>query len=288
MGFSNYDAFLNEATVNGNVQDWFFAKVTAAGGTGTAGRWYEYLTATGIPSAISLSGTAGVGTQLTRSTSGAMPLNSDVSSDTRHLLNMGAWTPASTIHPGVLILADFLFYYPSLVVTGTPTTLDNTATIPRYTDGVGVHAMCCVHTAIGAASPALTFTFTSVDTAGSTSSSQTGILTSPGNSAPTTTLFLSNGSPFLPIPSGKVGVKSVQSYTIGSGTTGTVDLVLFKPLAEIPLTAQYGLSEREFMFQLVSLPQIKDGACLGFILQVGGAMATSSLVMGRYQYAWGG
>lgn len=287
MGFSSVDNLLDEVTVNGNTNEFWFNKVSSNGATSAAGRFHEFFTATGMPGAGSWSGSAGAGAALSSSTTGAIPLiEGDVSTATRHLLNMAAYTTASAVAPANLYLVDLLSYIPACVVTGTPTTL-TPASLTRYTGGIGVRAFVAVQSALGAASPVLTLTYTAVDSAGSTSS-QSATLTSPANSAPISTLFQNSGNPFLPLAAGKVGLTKVDSYTLSSGTTGTVAIVLCKPIAQIPIVATYLLSERDFVSQLPSLPRIYDDACLGLVLGLGGSMVTLSHIGGKLQYGWGG
>jgi len=284
MGFSSVDDLVNEITTNGKFQRANFQKTNSAGATSAAGRWHCTWNWTGIPTQGTYSGTAGVATQMTRTTTGALNVNADVASDTRHLLSMNAYTSSTVITPATLILCDFLLYYPSCVVTGAPTTLDNTATLPRYTNGEGVMCFIDVQTAHGAASPALTLNYRDQGDADQAASFA---MTSPVNSAPVSTLYAYNGGPFLPLAAGDRGVKRINSYTLASGTTGTVSFVLAKPLAEIPLLAANTASERDFLSQLPALPQIQDGACLGFIMLIGGAMTTNQTVMGKIEYGWG-
>lgn len=283
MGFSSVDDLVTEVT-GGKYASVRYQKTNSAGATSAAGRAHSLFTWTGIPTAGSYSGTAGVATQLTSSTTGALNLNSAVSPDTRHLLSMSSWTASTVVTPATLILCDFLLYYPSCVVTGTPTTLNNTATLPRYTSGDGVMCFVEVQTALGAASPALTLTYT--DESGNTGNAGLA-LTSPANSAPISTLFQNNGGIFLPLAGADKGVRRIDSYTLASGTTGTVAFVLCKPLAEIPLLAANTATERDFLSQIPALPKIEDGACLGFITMIGAAMTTSQTVMGRVDYGWG-
>lgn len=287
MGFSSFDDLVYKLTTLGQQNTINFEKITSNGAASAAGRWHEFLTGTGVPSAVSFTGTAGVATQLTSSTAGAMTLvEGNVSTSTRHLLNWISWTNSTTVSPASLWLCDFLLYYPSNVVTGAATSLNNTATLPRYTDGKGVMCVVAVQTVNGAASPALTLTYTATDASGSTSS-QSATVTAPANSAPVSTLYLNNGSPFLPIPAGNVGIKSISSYTLASGTTGTAAFILCKPLAQIPIGTTYLPSARDCVFQMPSFPQIQDGACLGLIGMVGGAMAASSSIFGQIRYGWG-
>lgn len=227
----------------------------------------------------------GVATAMTPSTIGAIPLNSNVSPSTRHLLNMQA---TANISLGTVMLVDYLLYYSGLVVTGTPTTLDNTVTLPRYTNGKGVMGAVFVQSLLGAASPLLTLTMTCDD-----GSTQTATCKADANALKASQAFRSGsnaagGGLFLHIPGGLQGIKSINSYTLASGTTGIVCFVLFKPLVSIPITLANQLSEMDFLNQFPSLPQIQDGACLG--LMVGNNVPFASVTVpyqGRIQFCWG-
>ncbi len=275
MGFASIDALVAALSAGQRV-DSIFQKTFANGATTAAGRWVESFVATGVPGAGTYSGTAGVATVLNKDSAGALFLNANVSSDTRHLLTVTGFTSSTTMVPATAILCDFLLYYPACVVTGTPTTLNNTATIPRYTTGDGCMAIISVQTALGAASPALTLNFDSNQNTG-----QTGVLTSPVNSAPVSQLFASSGQCFLPLPTGNLGVKKINSYTLASGTTGTVAFIIVKPLFTIPILQANVASERDLVMQLPSMPQVIDGACLGWLVQVGGAMTTNQTFAGN-------
>jgi hypothetical protein len=282
MGFASIDALMAALTAGQSLKAFFQKSSNNAAGS-AAGRWHDTLQWTGIPAAMSLGGTAGTAVQLTSATAGALPIGAAVSPDTRHLTTLSAWSPTATAVPATLILCDFLLLYPSLVVTGTPTTLTNGVGLPRYASGEGVMGIVTVNSALGAASPALTFTYTNQTPTGSRVASAH---TSPGNSAPLSTCFQTDGSPFIRLASGDTGIRSVQSYTLATGTTGTASLLLCKPLAEIPLLAINTASERDFLYQLPSLPRIEDNACLGFLMQVGGALVTGGTIMGVLNNAW--
>jgi hypothetical protein len=89
------------------------------------------------------------------------------------------------------------------------------------------------------------------------------------------------------LAAGDSGIRSVQSYTLATGTTGTASLLLCKPLATIPVLAVNTASERDLVYQLPSLPKVEDGACLGFLVQVGGALVTGGILMGTVDTAHG-
>lgn len=89
--------------------------------------------------------------------------------------------------------------------------------------------------------------------------------------------------------SGDVGVKSVQTVTLSaaSGTASTAALVLARPLASIPLSIASLMTEKDFWNQLPSAPQIRDGACLGFLLGAGAAVAANTSFAGDVTTVWG-
>jgi hypothetical protein len=267
-----------------------FIRTIQTGATSVAGRWHEAFTATGTGGTGSLSGTAGVGVAYSSATTGALPqTNATVSPDTKHLMSMLALTPATTAVPGTILLTDILYVYPSCVVTGTPTTLNNGAAKPtRHNNGIGVECSAIVNGALGAATPTLTVTYTNSGGTGS----RTGTVASSANSLPVGA-FLGGGtagqltSPYMIRAAGDAGVRELNSYTIASGTTGTVSLVLHRPIAEIPLVAANTAGEREFLSQLPALPPIDDDACLALFVNIGGALTASQIITGRLVTAWG-
>lgn len=283
MAINGLDTLL-AAYSAGQSSKGLYYKTSSNGATSAAGRWHEFFTAAGIPTAGTFSGTAGVATQMTAATQGAINTGTaSVSPDVKNLAKWRIQTPTSTVVPATFYLVDYLLYYPSCVVTGTPTTLNNTATLPRYTTGDGVACIVAVQTALGAASPALTLTYT--DEAGNTGNAGLA-LTSPANSAPISALFLNNGSPFLPLAGADKGIRKIDSYTLASGTTGTVAFILVKILAEIDVYAINTGVQANFISDLPSFPKIEDNACLGIIGVVGGAMVTSSIIGGTIDTVW--
>lgn len=283
MAINGLDSMITALTA-GQTNKGVFQKFSSNAATSAAGRWHEFFTANGIPTAGSWAGSAGVATVMNGSTQGGLNVGTaSVSPDVKNLLSMKIQSPTATLVPATFYLVDYLLYYPACVVTGTATTLNNSATLPRYTDGNGVMAMVAVQTAIGAASPALTLNYKDPD-----NNDQNGlVMTSPANSAPISTLFLNNGSPFLPLATTDKGVKMINSYTLASGTTGTVAMVLVKVLAEIDLYAINTGTLVDYVSQIPSFPKIEDNACLGLIGVPGAAMVASSVFSGTITTVWG-
>lgn len=283
MAITGLDS-LYAAIAAGQSNKGLFQKASSNGVASAAGRWHEFFTATGIPTAGSFTGTAGVATQMTTATQGALNIGTAaVSPDVRNGVSLKMQTPTATLVPATFYLVDFLLYYPSCVVTGTPTTLNNTATLPRYTTGDGVFPIIAVQTALGATQPALTLTYT--DEAGNTGNVASA-MTSPVASAPISTLFLNNGSPFLPLAGSDKGVRKIDSYTLATGTTGTVSMILVKVIAEIDLYAINTGSLVDLVAHTPTFPKIEDNACLGFIGVAGGAMVSSAVFSGTFTNVW--
>jgi hypothetical protein len=98
--------------------------------------------------------------------------------------------------------------------------------------------------------------------------------------------------PFLPLQAGDTGVARINTFTWSGGTpytgSGVVALAIVKPIIEIPLPITGIMTERDLRSQLVSLPQIDDGACLQWILFSTGATTNNSPFVSVLEYGWAG
>lgn len=96
---------------------------------------------------------------------------------------------------------------------------------------------------------------------------------------------------FLPRQGADTGVARINSFTLSGGTAytgaGVLALAIVKPIADIPLPITGMMSERDLRSQLVSLPQIDDGACLQWLLFGTGATTTASPFTAALEYSWG-
>lgn len=293
MPFTSIDDLVSEIS-NGkfNRVDW--NKITG-GAAYTAGRWYDMSPLNGTPIANAWAGTAlawtscneltGNGTQIF-----GMQHGGNVSTDTKHLLNASAITAVATGVPAQLMLVDMQGYYPGINMNlATAQTLTGTPTL-RYTDGVGVRASLVVTATTGATAHNIAMSYTNqAGTAGRTlpvtvsctASAITPHITHAGTAA-------NNYGPFLPLASGDTGIRSVQTVTISAASgAGTAALAFYRPLMTIPLVAATIPSERDFLNQIPSLPQIRDGACLTWLYFAGAATAASTNFYGSLELGWG-
>lgn len=293
MAFTSIDDMVSEIS-NGKFTRVDWNKITGAAAY-TAGRWYDLSALNGTPIANAWAGTSLTWTSCTESTGNGtqifgMPNGGNVSTDTKHLLNASAITAVATGVPGQLMLVDMQGYYPGINMNvATSQSLSGTPSL-RYTNGVGVRAALVTVTTTGATAHNISMTYTNSAGTGSrtlpvtvaaTASAITPHITHSGTAA-------NNYGPFLPLASGDVGIQSVQSIQLSAASgAGTAALVLYKPLMTIPLTTATVASERDFLNQIPSLPQIKDGACLTWLYFAGAATAASTNFYGSLEMAWG-
>lgn len=94
-------------------------------------------------------------------------------------------------------------------------------------------------------------------------------------------------APFLPLQAGDTGIRSIQTITLSATmTSGTLAIVLCKPIQSIPITIASVASERNLMNQLPSLPKIEDDACLSFLQFAGAATAGNTPFFGSLEFAY--
>jgi hypothetical protein len=274
--------------------DW--NKITGAAAY-TAGRWYEMLSLAGSPVATAFPGTAlnwvscsdatGDGTNLF-----GIPHGGNVSTDIKHLLNMAAWSTAATGVPAVLQLVDVVGYVPGINMNvGTLQSFVGSPTLTRYPNGDGLRMFMAARATTGATPHNIAYSYT--NQAG-TSGRANPVTVAATVSAIVPHIIHSgvaanNYGPFLPLASGDYGIRNVASITLsaGSGSASTAALVLCKPLAQITLGVAALMTEKDLLNQIPSLPQIKDGACIGFLLGAGANVAAATTFAGQNEHVWG-
>jgi hypothetical protein len=167
----------------------------------------------------------------------------------------------------------------------------------RNPNGVGCEAFFCVQTAPTLGGPSLTAS-SYTNTAGTAARAFQGSPTMGAAADAYATRVLHSGNaagrygPFLPKQGADTGIRSVESFTWSAGTaytgTGVMALCIARPILDIMLPATGALSERDLVNQIMSMPQILDGACLGWMLFGTGATTTNSPITSTIDFAWGG
>lgn len=292
MPFTSIDDLVSSITGGKYIRsDW--NKITGAAAY-TAGRWYDFSPLAGTPVANAWAGTALAWRSCDESTGNGTQIfglrhGGNVSTETKHVLNGSAITGVATGVPAQLMLVDMQGYYPGIGMNvATAQTLTGSPTL-RYTNGEGVRAYLVITTTTGATAHNVAMSYTNTAatagrtlpvTVACTASAITPHITHSGTAA-------NNYGPFLPLANGDTGIQSVQTVTISAASgAGVAALVLAKPLLTIPLVAASIASERDFLNQLPSLPQIPDGACLTWLYFAGAATAASTNFFGSLEMGW--
>jgi energy-converting hydrogenase Eha subunit C len=291
VAFTGVDSMVT-SRASGKFQRIPFNKTVVTGATSAAGRWHELLSGGGTGGSMVLTGSAGVGSARDRLSAGALPLGADVATDIRHFLSMTGITGGATLTPGLLLLTDILHVYTSCVLTGTPSTMSAHPTWTgtgdtRMTNANGVQCSLIVTTAGTAGNGQLSITYTDQ---GGSAGNASGAMYAPATNAPAGCLYgqtntaVTVGGPYFPLAAGDNGVQSIQSYTIATGlTTGVGAFVLHRPIAEIPLAA----TNTAGMIADIIGDRIFDNACLGMLMQIGGAATAGQQVTGSILTSWG-
>ena len=291
MAFNGVDAIVTSKTA-GKTRRTNFNRTVVTGATSAAGRWHELLSGAGTGGPMTLTGTAGAGIACNGATAGRLPIGPNVASDLQHLISMLAVTGGATLAPATLLLTDIIHLYPSCVLTGAPTALSNhpvwTGTgDTRMTNANGVQASLIVTSATTAASGQITPTY--VDEAGNSQAAPSPLY-APATATPIGALYgqtstaVTVGGPYMPLAAGDIGVRQITSYTINTGATSGVGcFVLHRPIEEIPLAA----ANVPGLLEWILGERIYDDACLGFLIQIGGAATVGQQITGSLKTVWG-
>jgi hypothetical protein len=226
-----------------------------------------------------------------------IPHGGNVSPDKKHLISASAIHPlvaASNAVPivgGNLILADLQGYWPG--ISHATTTTQNLLGTPslRYTNGDGCRLYNVVTSALAATVHNITISYR--NQLNNTSSAGPNAVRTLAQIGQILNLAAGSGL-YAPLVNGDTGVQNVNSITMSAASTGTSALCLARPLIHVPLVGgSYIVTEREFVNQTPSMPEIKDGACLIW-LYVSAIGSSSSSVggnagnfNGHIETAWG-
>lgn len=177
------------------------------------------------------------------------------------------------------------------ITTGTGSGVHTMTTIlPRYTSGRGVRAMIIPDGTTGAVAHNIAMAYMNEQ---STTGRALGATVAATVSAITPHAYHSgtaaNNHFPLPLGGADAGMQMVESVTFsaagGSVQTGTV--ILFRPLFDIPLVAQYAQTRVDLSVGPPSFPQLQDGAALNFYWYAGAATAAHSGFSGAMRTIWG-
>ena len=299
MGFASQDDLITSITTDGQIDTVVYQKTSPA--AGLAGHWQHFIGGVGTIPAATFSGAEATFVATDNAWSeGAIPIGDQTLPITKHILNMGVSVVAAAGAPWFVLPID-LVGYAKLTTTNVSTTgaktitmtpISNTAAnVDRYPNGEGLRLFVASYATMGANAPTMVATYTnSAGTTGrtttsgivSTASATSGILLNSGNAA-------NKVGPFLNLAAGDTGVKDIESLTWGgtAHASGSVFIGLCKPLCmpiPVPATGLYNMVD--FVNTLPSLPRLRNGACIQFLVFATGATTAAGTLYANFDYGW--
>jgi len=190
---------------------------------------------------------------------------------------------AANLAPSRYILCDYLGFAGGISwETNEQQEIDNTFTIPRYTDGKGVRAVM-VQLFGSNANAVYTMNYRNCRDEDVTTVNQTA--NSLGTGALQHGQLNSTYQPFINTLPGCAGIKRVNSITVSSLGAGIAVLLLVKPIAEITFMDVNCVTEIDFLTDKYETPVIYDGAKLNFLMTSVGNPA-ALLTRGYLEFIW--
>lgn len=278
MAFNSIREIVKSSVDEGS--DRFFGLRKLPNQVSSQGIWFDITQSPGNPRPKHwLDATPNKAAAISQSVDGGIWHGGNVAPDQKIIRELMMISSSVTPTPMPIILCDYLLYYPSIDESVTdPQTMDNTVTLPRYTDGEGVQVMAVFLTSrTGGAT--VTLSYTNQDgTSGRVTSFTENAATAYStivNSALTSTTANSNSTgPFIKLQGTDTGVRSIDAVTMdGLGDTGLFSLVLVKPLAYFTIRTGGVPVEVDFLKDFSTTPIVEDDAFLSFICAPNGSLS---------------
>lgn len=283
MGFSTV-ADVRDAALAGKTHQAHFRKVPGAGFVTTASWWVDLSMTPGNPLpnyyasaplvAATLDGFRGI-------------FHGDAKAPAEKFLTELMLISPTAGFLGEFRLLDYVLYYPFVDLDDTDTqVMDNSVTLPRYTDGEGLRAMLVVtNPTTGGGS--FTFDYVNQDGVQVTAPTQSyGVASAnAGMLATSEVATAAGGQEFLRLANGDTGMRSVVSFTNLVSNGGLAALVLVKPLASALIAEASTPAEFSMLGPAMRPPRIYDGAFLNLICRCAASLASGTLA-GRAAFAW--
>jgi len=283
-GFSGVRALV-DAEENGQFRfaGWRKAPVQPT----TIGIWFDLSMSPGNPVPQYYASSPLEAKALTRSDDIGLDHGQDVSTS-KHLREVMALSNSATPLPMPMLLCDYLLYYP-FVDQGTTDeqVMTNDVGLPRYTDGVGVQ-MVAVGVAAGLGGQTFQVTYTNSDGVAGRSTDLVTLNAAAyvGAIATSDRAVAGARGPFLPLQSGDVGVRSIDSFQMISGAdVGLVTLVLVKPLAQMQIRGIDAPVEVDYLRDFAQAPTIENNAYLNWMCCPSGSL-NGVTIYGTIKTVW--
>jgi hypothetical protein len=272
----------------GRMRNYFFRKTPSQ--TTTIGIWFDLAMSPGMPTPKYWFDAAPlVAKAIYQSTDGGFFHGANVSPGEKYLrsLMVGAHSTSTTnAAPINAVLMDYLLYYPSIDDgTTDEQVMDNTVTLPRYTDGEGVQMMA-VTTGLRTGGQSFSVKYTNQD--GVTGKVSPTVIQNAaafiGSITNSDRAISGSASWMIPLADGDTGVRAVESVTMNGVDVGLFSIILVKPLGQICFresqisTAGTINTPNEKDFLLYGqMPRIYDDAYLNMVVLPQASLATTIL-----------
>lgn len=256
----------------------------------TQGIWYDLTGSSGNPRSKQwFDATPLTAQQVTQSGDGGIYHGASVASSgfSKYLRQLRVGCASATPLPCTLILCDYLLYYPSCEDGVTDVqTMNNTLTLPRWTDGAGVQMIAVtISSRTGGQSFTVNYTNSSGVSGRTSDTVIQNAVASPGTVTTASTNTNSSGNPFVGLQSGDSGVRSIESVTMNGADTGFFALILVRPLATTIIRGIDAVYEKDFLLFANELPIIQDDAFLSLLALPNGSMSGLS-IRGNLRSVW--
>jgi hypothetical protein len=218
----------------------------------------------------------------------------NVSPSVKNVLNVSTFSAAVTTAPAVMMLVDqvAMFTVSSVTTTGAQA-FTGTQTLPRYPTGAGLQAFIVPSVVMGAGTPTIQLDYTNAAGTASRLTPASPLLPTANTASPVgSVIYAGTGAgkygPFMPLASGDTGIRSIQTINLSATmTSGSLVVILARPIFTLPITTIGVASERDLVNQLPSMPRIFDGANLQWLMYAGAASPINSAFYGSLDVTWG-
>lgn len=247
----------------------------------TAGLWFDLSMSPGRPvPKYWFDAPPAIAKQITYSADGGLEHGGGVSPSEKYLRLTTGIATAATALPLTMVLCDYLLYYPSIDDSVLDEqVLDNTVTLPRYTDGEGVQVIA-VSVAGRTGGARFYFTYTNSEgvsgrisqTCYQNSAAALGTLQNSGANANASAM------PFVGLQAGDSGVRSIDSVFMLDADVGLMTFILVKPLGTSVIREITAPVEKDYFMEAGVIPRIYDDAYLSFLCLPQGTLAATALM----------
>lgn len=287
-----------DAELQGRMRNYVWRKTPSQ--TTTIGIWFDLAMSPGMPTPKYWFDAAPlIAKAIYQSTDGGFFHGANVSPGSKFLRSMTIQansTSTTNASPINAVLLDYLLYYPSIDDgTTDEQIMDNTVTLPRYTDGKGVQMMAVT---TGLRTGGKTFQVKYTNQNGVTGR-LSGVVTQNaatfiGSITNSDRAINNSTSWMIPLADGDTGVRAVESVTMISGVdVGLFSIILVRPLAQICFReSQISTAgtintpnEKDFLIPTGELPLIYDNAYLNMVVLPQASLATTILI-GDLKVIW--